>query len=254
MSYRKRVRVYTPRRGPPSVRVGPRQRQRGRYVPSAAMRVAMMTPLPAQRGYLRVGGYYGRYANGGELKFHDVAVTGTTVATTGDFLPTLGSLLVIPQGTTESTRVGRKLVVRNILWKGICIVEGASNISAADDTIRIILYLDKQTNGAIATTTTILQTAGYLSFRNLENAGRYKVLMDKSINMHGWGGSNATGEEVGRIRYPFSFYKKCSIPIEYSGTTGAIAEIRSNNLCVVVFSFKGTAAIESNLRIRFSDA
>lgn len=202
----------------------------------------------------RVGGYYGRFANGGELKFHDVAVTGTSVATGGDFLPTLGSLLVIPQGLTESTRIGRKIVVRNILWKGICVVEGAGNISAADDSIRIILYLDNQTNGAIATVLTILQTANYLSFRNLENAGRYNVLMDKTINMRGWGGSNGTGEENGRIRYPFTFYKKCNIPIEYASTTGVIAEIRSNNLCVLVISFKGTAQIESNLRIRFSDS
>jgi len=55
---------------------------------------------------------------------------------------------------------------------------------------------------------------------------------------------------------PFEMYKKCNIPIEYSGTTGAITEIRSNNIFLLASS-DGQAddlvTMVGNCRVRFSD-
>ncbi len=51
-----------------------------------------------------------------------------------------------------------------------------------------------------------------------------------------------------------SFYKKCDMPIEFNNTTGAIAEIRSNNLGVMLGSSSGAAGFTSKFRLRFSDS
>jgi len=52
--------------------------------------------------------------------------------------------------------------------------------------------------------------------------------------------------------YPIKYNKKCNIPVWFNGATGAIAEIRSNNL---VMCFIGTTANICSLnytsRIRF---
>ncbi len=71
---------------------------------------------PRQRGALRVGGYYGRYSNGGELKFHDVDVDDAVISS-GGTVQTAGTINVIPQGVTEITRVGRKCTIRSINWR-----------------------------------------------------------------------------------------------------------------------------------------
>ncbi len=61
----------------------------------------------------RVGGYYGRYANGGELKFHDVDLVDAVVAAGFNVTETIN---IIAQGVTESTRVGRKCTIKSINW------------------------------------------------------------------------------------------------------------------------------------------
>jgi len=66
-----------------------------------------------QPGVDRTGGYYGRFAGrGAELKFFDTA-TSFSIDTSPE-VPATGQLVLIPQGVTESTRVGRKCVIRSI--------------------------------------------------------------------------------------------------------------------------------------------
>ena len=103
--------------------------------------------IAAARGYVRSGGYYGRFAGrGAEHKFLDTGLTGT-FDTTGEVLPGGGTstgLNLIAQGTTESNRVGRKCVITKILIRGH--VTTAS--TEANNIIRMLLVLDKQANGA----------------------------------------------------------------------------------------------------------
>jgi len=69
-------------------------------------------------GYDRTGGSYGRYAGrGAELKFFDTSLS-FLFDTTGE-VPATGQLVLIPQGVTESTRVGRKCVIKSVHLKGI---------------------------------------------------------------------------------------------------------------------------------------
>ncbi len=55
------------------------------------------------------------------------------------------------------------------------------------------------------------------------------------------------------VRQDYTFFKKVKIPLEFSAGTGAITEIRSNNLFVLLISEAGAAGFESKMRLRFSD-
>ncbi len=211
-------------------------------------------------GYSRTGGFYGRFSGTGmgqELKFHDITIDDALIATTGT-IQNAGSINLIPQGVTEITRIGRKCTIRNILWRLRLTIVNTADAAVTGDTARVILYLDKQCNGATIAVTDLLETADEQSFNNLANSGRFRVLMDRTYDMNCTSGSGrgstdtlAFGENVVND----TFFKKCNIPLEFSSTTGAITEIRSNNLGVLLISQDGNATnFESNLRLRFSDS
>ncbi len=210
---------------------------------------------PAQRGFLRAGGYYGRYsAKTGETKFHDFVLDDALIATAGTVTP---SINLIAEGTTESTRIGRKCRIVGIGWKWTCALnsQDAQATPASGDVARIIMFIDKQANGATAAVTDILETANYQSFNNLSNSSRFRTLMDKTVvlnraNMASDGAgvvSNSNNFRAG------TFYKKCNIPLEWSGTTGVITELRSNNVGVLLISKAGGMVFDSQVRVRFSD-
>jgi hypothetical protein len=208
-------------------------------------------------GYYRRSGYYGRFQNTGvEMKFHDVDVDDAAVATNGSILNS-GSVNLIAQGVTESTRVGRKAVIRSINWRWNLKKAATTAGSNASESVRLILYLDKQCNGATAAVTDILESDNYQSFNNLANKGRFKILMDKEITMNCMaGGGDGTTEDYGSVERNGSYFKKCMIPLEFSSTTGALTEIRSNNLGVLILSKNGTSTapvFDSKMRLRFTD-
>ncbi len=220
-------------------------------------------PRPLKRrkafvpGAARIGGYYGRYPvgpRGGELKFFDRDLDDTPITTAGAITDSINK---IAQGVTEVTRVGRKCTIKSINWRFLVWLPEQDAVAdpLAPDSVRIILYIDKQTNGATAAVTDILETASWLSFRNLANTARFNVLMDKttSINFLGLGSDGAGVVSQTQVNKSLTFFKKCNVPIEFDGTTGAITEIRSNNLGVLLISSNGTANFSSKIRVRFSD-
>ncbi len=98
-----------------------------------------------------------------------------------------GSFLGIQQGIKENERVGRKVVVTDLSWY-ITLRLPSISISTTPiedlvwDNVRIILYIDTQTNGTAALGTAIMETLSaqaIFEFRNIENSRRFKILHDK---------------------------------------------------------------------------
>ncbi len=214
---------------------------------------------PFVPGRDRVGGYYGRFSGANaELKFHDIDVNDAVVAA-GAVVQNTGSINLIAQGVTESERIGRKCTIRSINWKYRLILPELNNVATPgpSEEVRVILYLDKQANGATmaATGLDLLETADIHSFRNLANSGRFQVLYDKLhvLNFQGPGGDSGGNFDLAEVVREYNFYKKCSFPLEFSGTTGAITEIRSNNLGVMTVGVSGVAKMDGQFRLRFSD-
>ncbi len=232
-----------------------RRRNNGGFKRAPKRKRTMVVP-----GRTRSTGFFGRFAApGGELKFLDTAIGDTSLTTSGVILNS-GSINVIPQDVTESSRVGRKCLVKGIYIKAKLRCSVTATSSEATNLYRIVVYQDKQCNGATATVAQLLQTADILSFRNLENTNRFKFWYDKTRSWAaqagaGNGTTNTFAESMKYISINLPMPE--GVPLEYDNTasTGAIATIRSNNFGIMVICQDSDIAgvIQLQVRVRFSD-
>ncbi len=199
---------------------------------------------------VRTGTYYGA----GENKFFDVVTDDAGISAAGTITDSVNK---IGQGITEKTRIGRKITITNIAWKYDILLSAATAANVTAEQVRVILYLDKQCNGAAAAVTDVLETDDYNSYRNLANISRFNILMDKVYTLIASSGSGrgatdtlAFGEDLVQDTY----FKRVNIPIEFNSTAGAIGEIRSNNIGILLLSKTGAITeFNGNMRLRFSD-
>ena len=192
------------RRTGPSGRTTRRRTGAGQFYGRGAMVIA-----PRQRGFVRVGGSYGRYAgDNAEMKFHDVDIDDAVVAAGGTIQ---AALLTIPEGNGEEQRIGRKLNIKRIGWRYSYELPDTATAASSSDVIRIMLILDKQANGALPVVTDILETADFQSFNSLSNSQRFRVIMDKTHQVTATAAISATFGETRRVG---QFFKRCNIAIE----------------------------------------
>ncbi len=190
---------------------------------------------------------------GGELKFFDVDIDDAVVAATA----ITDSVNKIAQGITEVTRIGRKCTIKSIHWRYQITLPEQDAVAdpALGDTLRVILYVDKQCNGATIAATDLLETANFQSFRNLANSGRFNILCDKthSINYTAMASDGAGLVSQSAVNLNYVFNKRLDVPIEFNAAAGAITEIRSNNIGVLLTTGNGLCGFFSAMRLRFSD-
>lgn len=215
-------------------------------------RMQYVSGIPRRmRGKMRVGGFYGRYKSAGaELKFHDITIDDALISASGEIVE--DSCNEITQGTTESQRIGRKCTIKFIDWR-YNITLNSGSVADVSDIVRVILYLDRQANGGGANVDLILGAAAtYQSFNNLANKSRFRILCDKfyTMNPTAAAGGDATTLSMNRMK-SVRFTRRCSIPIEYDNNTGALTEIRSNNIGVLLISKEGLCSFDSHMRLRF---
>ncbi len=191
-----------------------------------------------------------------EHKFFDLDIDDAVVSAGAVIVQ--DSCNTIAQGLTDKTRIGRKVTVKSIGWRfDLTLPESdAGPTPVAPDVLRVILYLDKQANKLTAANTDILSSADYQSFNNLSNKGRFRTLMDRTyaLNYNNLASDNADVVSSSKFVLSDSFFKDVVIPIEFSAGTGALTEITSNNIGVLVCSKNGTGGFESKMRLRFTDS
>lgn len=190
-----------------------------------------------------------------ELKFLDANFASAVVPQTDD-VAAITSLNLLVQGDTQSQRVGMRVNVTSVQVKLRVTLQqfiGVGNSS----TIRMIIGVDKQCNGAHVVSSNLLSIAGDIdSLRKPENANRYRILCDKTyvLNAPGlaWNGSaEVSSQMVERL----VFFKRLQLPIFYTGTTATIGVVSQNNLFLFL-SASVTAPITNvsgNVRIRYVD-
>ncbi len=220
-----------------------RKRQNG-YVPRKRARTGVYKRKPA----------YVMQRSGQEYKFHDVTISDAILANNWTILNS-GTLLTIAAGTGESQRVGRKISIRKIGFRyTIALLLGTSSTSTSSS-VRVMVYLDKQTNKLTAALGDIVEDDTFYTFNNLSNKGRFVILMDRTHDISSTAGAgDGTTNDFGENIKAFTFFKECNIPIEYNSTAGALSEMTSNNIAIMVFSSENAIArIDGNFRFRFSD-
>ncbi len=191
-----------------------------------------------------------------ELKFHDVDCDDNVIAAGAQVV--VASLNIIAQGTTESERIGRRVVIKKIGFRYDISLPNTASASQTFDTVRIMVVHDKQCNGATADDLDVLEDADFQSFNNLSNKKRFTVLMDRTHSVQSVAGSGRGSTDT--LSYAagvdsYTWYKDVNITIEYdnSVTTGAIESQRSSNLLFMTAGRAGFAGIIGNMRLRFHD-
>jgi hypothetical protein len=182
---------------------------------------------------------------GPEIKFIDMSedVTPLTAGSLFNVGPgSTNTLCGCAQGDGPSDREGRKIKVIGIQFRG-----HAENLEVSDASpsntdshqfIRLVVYQDRQTNGAAPTiidnNTGILTsvTPNIHGLPCMYTRGRFRIIVDKQWTFNAfyvWSG--AACYRMNNIK-AFKFFKKLSIPVEFdnSATTGALSTIRTNNV------------------------
>lgn len=188
-----------------------------------------------------------------ELKWLDQNKTFATVSATGAIEDSINHIV---QSDGQTERIGRKAVIHSISWRYTLTLPTEKNDDPVDgDIVRIILFLDKQCNKATAGVTDILETQAHMSFNNLAQKDRFHIVYDQVHELiytaMARSGGTTSVDQSSVTKY-FSTYNSVNTPIEFSGSTGAITEITSNNYGFLIISKNGLAGMESFIRIRFT--
>jgi len=110
-----------------------------------------------------------------------------------------------------------------------------------------MLVYDMQANATAPVATDILQSDNIGGLTNLNNANRFKIIMDKEFKF----GS------VDQTTLVYKKYLKCKLPTQFnSGSAGTIGDIQTGSIYLVTYSPNLGTALPGGLvsvRVRFSD-
>jgi len=190
----------------------------------------------------------------------------------------VGNLL---NGTQEGAgfwnRIGRKIAMKSLTIRGQIISNAGVPVSYQPETLRYIIYYDKQPNGLAATWDQIVKSytdagavaSNTLDGLNLDNRDRFVVLRDRHIAMPGTGpiGQPATapyGTSIGTLgggsdgaAIVKEYIKLKNLETQYNGTSNpaTVATIATGSLSII---FQGDVGgqwtLEYASRLRFTDA
>lgn len=173
------------------------------------------------------------------------------------------SLMLIAQGTGESERIGRRIVAKSIHWRFNFELPSRDDVALSNQIngsiVRVILYVDKQANGAAASAALILQTPHFQSHKNMANQDRFVFLYDKTFHMER---GNMTANiltvnqySLSAVYLPVEVNLLCNIPIDYTGPGAIMADIASNNISVLAIARSTSEPIlmDGTIRIRYTD-
>jgi len=184
-----------------------------------------------------------------ERKYFDSENAGTAIQTKDDdwtgteIDPTANSLFTPVTGDDFNNRTGRKVRVINMRIKGILFIQSDTNNTAVLDitAVRLILYMDKQTNGAQAQGENVISSGGaddaLCMFQNPANFGRFRILKDKYFTLPQplvtYDGTNI---EQGGVEKPFKWNVNFRVPVDvhFNATNGGtIADIIDNSFHII---------------------
>jgi hypothetical protein len=196
--------------------------------------------LPSQRGFQRTSGMYGRFGvqaavmgNIPEDKYFDIDVGAFGLNTT----PQGSNVLGISQGVGASQRVGRACRIKSMQYFLRAYAPDNSANGFTADHVTAWIVQDRQCNGAGMSFSDVFHAANVSSsmlFRLLSNSSRFRVLkridlnVRKQVDSTGLFGGNSFAIDQG--------FLALNMPQEYSGSTGAITEIKTNTIGVFIVS------------------
>lgn len=228
-------------------------------VPATRKRKASIALVQPARKRARQGDYQrGRELLkpqlGIELKAFDVAYT-STVSNTIAAPPPFYCLNAVTNGSELYQRVGRKIYMKSLHFRGAF----QPNAAANEQVGRVIIYYDSQPNAAAPTVAALIQDSNaaaastVFSEINLINRQRFKILRDYQVLL---GGVNAVAATVEVVPDPIKNSLNVDFFIKLKGLEtifnavngGTIADISSGSIGMVFF---GDAAADLHWQLNW---
>ncbi len=187
-----------------------------------------------------------------ERKYFDSGLDDTAVVITADTWAgcemdpaTLNCLFAPTEGNGIENRVGQKVFVHKITVRGIMYIADQTDLVAYahnPSDIRMILYIDQQTNATQAQAEELISSATTVGdaihmFQNTANFGRFRVLRDKifplTITNGTFDGTNIESASMGReFKWTVKFRKP--LQVRFNATNGGtVADIVDNSFHMI---------------------
>ncbi len=183
-----------------------------------------------------------------ELKYFD-----TSLVDVPNTVSLINTLNPVPRGTTLTNRIGRKIYIRSLHVFYTITLQSTAVLADMANEVRILIVVDKQTNGAAAVIADVLETATTRSFHNLDHSSRFDYIWDKrfALTTVASGGTNShESTQCGKI---FKKFKR-PIVVEFEEPgTGVLSTITTHNLLCFLVSTRGNAEVDIKFRIRYTD-
>jgi len=197
-----------------------------------------------------------------ELKYNDVSAANTvsgaavntfiTLAGAGGWDPAANppgvtTLLLngIQEGSDNTHRVGRTLVMKSVLIRFMIRQTTTTPALNQNGTVRMLLIYDAMNNGGAAPAITVPLAENSLASLNLlDNRSRFRVLLDKYFTM-----DDGKGTIVN-----YKKFKRLNLPTIYKATGGDIGDINVGSLLLYIQSDLVVAPFaQLRTRVRYRD-
>jgi len=211
-----------------------------KYFSSSAKRVRQTPVVTSRRTYgPRGNNAYSPFQKGSGIERKNIDDT-SPLFSTGAATWTIKCINDVGQGTTAITRIGRKIVMKSVYLQGV---------GACSTACRIIVFYDRQSNGAAPSATDVLTSNTLMAMQNLDNRDRFIILADIFPGKQDEDLCLNVTNGLGWKRYI-----KCNLETIYGGNAGTVADINSGGLFVMAHCNSGTFNGETGIqRVRFID-
>ncbi len=183
-----------------------------------------------------------------EVKHHDVANFTINMVSAGAVKS--APLNGILNGNTDGTRVGDKIHVHKVSYRGFI---QPTDVTDSDDVVRIIFFQDKQASATTPTMGQILETVTVSSFRQKKRLQRFVILADFFVM---WNAQtlNVATSGFAKTRIPIEFFKNVDFETHYISDAATFAGISTNSIGVATVSLGGDATtMIGTSRIAYTD-
>lgn len=184
-----------------------------------------------------------------ETGFVDVASATYALDTTGS----VTLLNTVAQGAGVSQRVGKKIVLKSLQFRGI--MQNGSAATAND--VAFLVVYDKRPTGALPAVTDILALASAQAMNNDANGGRFSILKRVDSYLIGNLTAPANYTEIAVRDCDYFLPLKGLQTVYKAAATGAIGDIEEGALYLVTIggtaAGTGAASLIGTMRLRFID-
>lgn len=193
-------------------------------------------------------------SNAPEHKFIDTTAATYLATTTGSVTLING----IATGTDYNNRLGRKVEFTSVHVKGYVYPE---DTTVVESFARLMVVWDSDVDGVAPTITDILAQSSSISFNNLNNRNRFRVLINEEFAIGAVQStiSATVGSTTGSPTvYPIDRFVKLPSLVQIAqGTTNTVASIQEGALWMVVIGNNGASngsIFQVATRCRFTDS